>query len=78
MAEIKLGPQDDDEQTPQEAKAVFEQAYLLELITEKVRPTYGPMSRRRAVRLAADMLYNIEGEVAIRIAPISAMGEEEE
>jgi hypothetical protein len=76
MAEIKLGPQEDDE-TPEEVMAVVEQPYVLELITSRHDVTYGPMSRKRAVQMATDMLYAIGGEIAVRLNELTPSHEED-
>lgn len=78
MAEIKLGPQDDDEQTPEELQAVVEQLYILEVMAPpNVDITYGPMTRRKAIYLAGEMLVTVQGALAIRLEPIQPWDMEE-
>jgi hypothetical protein len=77
MAEIKLGPQDDDE-SPEEVLASVEQPYILELMAQNTDLTYGPMSRKRAVQLASEMLYAIGGEVAVRLSELTPYANEED
>jgi hypothetical protein len=76
MVEVRLGPQEEDE-SPEEMKEAVEQMYLVEVIASKVDVNYGPMTRRKAVHLAGELLYTIQGEIAIHIAPIMPWGEGE-
>jgi hypothetical protein len=71
MSDIRLGPQDDDDEAEELAQAV-DQLWILEAIG--INTTYGPMTGSEAAARAKEMFMALSrsgGEAAVRIMPLT-------